>query len=80
NNNIYTENIVAEDDCVFFLPRAKARQTAEASMAREAKEARSRAAFQEGELGLDRYGLRETLERLGVTYRSYEEYITGDAS
>ncbi|WP_405637837.1 4-carboxy-4-hydroxy-2-oxoadipate aldolase/oxaloacetate decarboxylase [Streptomyces sp. NBC_00056] len=72
--------IVADDDGVVVVPRAKARQTAEASMAREAKEARSRAAFQEGQLGLDRYGLRETLERLGVTYQSYEEYRAGGAS
>jgi 4-hydroxy-4-methyl-2-oxoglutarate aldolase len=46
----------------------------EASSAREAKEATSRAAFLDGQLGLDRYGLRDTLKRLGVEYRTYEEY------
>lgn len=66
--------ILADDDGVVVVPRERARATIEASEAREAKEARSRAAFLDGELGLDRYGLRETLKKLGVTYRSYEEY------
>ncbi|WP_316745006.1 4-carboxy-4-hydroxy-2-oxoadipate aldolase/oxaloacetate decarboxylase [Streptomyces sp. MK7] len=65
--------IVADDDGVVVVPRERARDTAEASEARERKEAGARAAFLEGQLGLDRYGLRETLTRLGVTYRSYEE-------
>ncbi|CAL9368664.1 4-carboxy-4-hydroxy-2-oxoadipate aldolase/oxaloacetate decarboxylase [Streptomyces sp. Tu 3180] len=71
--------VLADDDGVVVVPREHARATAEASEAREAKEATSRAAFLEGELGLDRYGLRGTLERLGVVYRSYEEY-TGEGA
>ncbi|MFI5960636.1 4-carboxy-4-hydroxy-2-oxoadipate aldolase/oxaloacetate decarboxylase [Streptomyces asoensis] len=66
--------ILADDDGVVVVPRERARATVEASQVREAKEARSRAAFLEGELGLDRYGLRDTLKRLGVTYRTYDEY------
>ncbi|WP_328875230.1 4-carboxy-4-hydroxy-2-oxoadipate aldolase/oxaloacetate decarboxylase [Streptomyces sp. NBC_00287] len=66
--------ILADDDGVVVVPRERARETAEKSEAREAKEERSRAAFLDGQLGLDRYGLRETLVRLGVTYQSYEEY------
>ncbi|MEU0335645.1 4-carboxy-4-hydroxy-2-oxoadipate aldolase/oxaloacetate decarboxylase [Streptomyces sp. NPDC006193] len=65
--------IVADDDGVVVVPRERARDTAEASEARERKEAGARAAFLEGQLGLDRYGLRETLARLGVTCRPYEE-------
>ncbi|MFF3488546.1 4-carboxy-4-hydroxy-2-oxoadipate aldolase/oxaloacetate decarboxylase [Streptomyces sp. NPDC002701] len=65
--------IVADDDGVVVVPRERARETADASEARERKEVGARAAFLEGQLGLDRYGLRETLTRLGVTYRSYEE-------
>ncbi|MBT2414310.1 4-carboxy-4-hydroxy-2-oxoadipate aldolase/oxaloacetate decarboxylase [Streptomyces sp. ISL-12] len=73
--------IVADDDGVVVVPREKARRTAEASRAREDKEAATRAAFLEGQLGLDRYGLREKLVQLGVTYQSYEEYTRGgDAS
>ncbi|MGX1541877.1 4-carboxy-4-hydroxy-2-oxoadipate aldolase/oxaloacetate decarboxylase [Streptomyces adustus] len=71
--------ILADDDGVVVVPRERARATVEASEAREAKEARTRAAFLDGELGLDRYGLRETLVRLGVEYRSYEEY-TGEGA
>ncbi|WP_369255251.1 4-carboxy-4-hydroxy-2-oxoadipate aldolase/oxaloacetate decarboxylase [Streptomyces sp. R35] len=71
--------ILADDDGVVCVPRETARQTAEASEAREAKEAGARAAFIEGQLGLDRYGLRETLVRLGVTYQSYDEYVRDGA-
>ncbi|MGV9291520.1 4-carboxy-4-hydroxy-2-oxoadipate aldolase/oxaloacetate decarboxylase [Streptomyces sp. NPDC003719] len=70
--------IVADDDGVVVVPRERVRRTAEASEAREKKEAASRAAFVEGQLGLDRYGLREELERLGVTYRTYDEYTAGE--
>lgn len=66
--------ILADDDGVVVVPRERARETIESSEAREAKEAATRAAFVEGQLGLDRYGLRETLKRLGVEYRTYEEY------
>ncbi|MFI2644426.1 4-carboxy-4-hydroxy-2-oxoadipate aldolase/oxaloacetate decarboxylase [Streptomyces sp. NPDC018610] len=70
--------ILADDDGVVVVPRAAARRAAEAARAREDKEAASRAAFQDGQLGLDRYGLRETLARLGVTYRSYDAYERGE--
>ncbi|WP_405664145.1 4-carboxy-4-hydroxy-2-oxoadipate aldolase/oxaloacetate decarboxylase [Streptomyces sp. NBC_01166] len=66
--------IVADDDGVVAVPRERVRETAEASEAREAKEAKARAAFLEGQLGLDRYGLREKLETLGVRYTSYEDH------
>ncbi|MEU9390020.1 4-carboxy-4-hydroxy-2-oxoadipate aldolase/oxaloacetate decarboxylase [Streptomyces sp. NPDC048324] len=71
--------ILADDDGVVVVPRERAREAAERSAAREAKEAASRAAFLDGQLGLDRYGLRDTLKRLGVEYRTYEEYA-GDGS
>ncbi|MDT0433367.1 MULTISPECIES: 4-carboxy-4-hydroxy-2-oxoadipate aldolase/oxaloacetate decarboxylase [Streptomyces] len=63
--------IVADDDGVVVVPRERARETAERSRAREAKEAATREAFIGGQLGLDRYGLRETLERLDVSYQPY---------
>ena len=66
--------ILADDDGVVVVPRERARETAEKAEAREAKEAATRAAFLDGQLGLDRYGLRDTLKRLGVEYRTYEEY------
>ncbi|MEW2560900.1 4-carboxy-4-hydroxy-2-oxoadipate aldolase/oxaloacetate decarboxylase [Streptomyces griseorubiginosus] len=69
--------ILADDDGVVVVPRERARETAERAEAREAKEAATRAAFLDGQLGLDRYGLRETLKELGVEYRAYEEF-TGE--
>ncbi|MFJ9151166.1 4-carboxy-4-hydroxy-2-oxoadipate aldolase/oxaloacetate decarboxylase [Streptomyces sp. NPDC102270] len=66
--------ILADDDGVVVVPRGRVAETVEKAEAREAKEAATRAAFIEGQLGLDRYGLRETLQRLGVEYRTYEEY------
>ena len=66
--------ILADDDGVVVVPRERVGETAEKSEAREAKEAATRAAFIEGQLGLDRYGLRDTLKRLGVEYKTYEEY------
>ncbi|WP_416974759.1 4-carboxy-4-hydroxy-2-oxoadipate aldolase/oxaloacetate decarboxylase [Streptomyces sp. 4F14] len=70
--------ILADDDGVVVVPRRRAREVVAASEAREEKEARTRAAFLDGQLGLDRYGLREKLERLGVEYRTYEEYAAGE--
>ncbi|MGW3032084.1 4-carboxy-4-hydroxy-2-oxoadipate aldolase/oxaloacetate decarboxylase [Streptomyces sp. NPDC001178] len=67
--------ILADDDGVVVVPRERARETAEQAEAREAKEAATREAFLDGQLGLDRYGLRDTLKRLGVEYRTYEEYV-----
>ncbi|MFD9330526.1 4-carboxy-4-hydroxy-2-oxoadipate aldolase/oxaloacetate decarboxylase [Streptomyces sp. NPDC060065] len=71
--------ILADDDGVVCVPREQARRTVEASEARENKEAATRAAFIEGQLGLDRYGLRETLVRLGVTYQSYDDHVRDGA-
>ncbi|KUN77658.1 4-carboxy-4-hydroxy-2-oxoadipate aldolase/oxaloacetate decarboxylase [Streptomyces bungoensis] len=71
--------ILADDDGVVVVPRERARAAAEASEARETKEAASRAAFLEGQLGLDRYGLRERLAELGVTYTSYEDHVRDGA-
>lgn len=71
--------ILADDDGVVVVPRERAQEAVERSEAREAKEAATRAAFIDGQLGLDRYGLRDTLKRLGVEYKSYEEYA-GESS
>ena len=63
--------VLADDDGVVVVPRAEVAQVLEAARARLQKEEKSRSAFERGELGLDRYGLRGTLARLGVEYVKY---------
>ena len=66
--------IVGDDDGVVRVPRLAAEQALAAAQARVAKEQAAREAFAAGELGLDRYGLRERLPALGVEYLSYSDY------
>jgi 4-hydroxy-4-methyl-2-oxoglutarate aldolase len=61
--------IVADDDGVCVVPRIRANEVAEASAAREAKEAKARARLKAGELGLDIYDMRGKLAALGLEYR-----------
>ena len=65
--------IVADDDGVLVVPIDDAPAVAAAARAREASEQERRVRFQAGEIGLDVYGMRATLERLGVTYVDEEE-------
>ena len=67
--------IVADDDGVMVVPRADVPRALTASQARIDKEVASRAAFADGELGLDRYGLREKLPEFGIEYVSYEKWV-----
>jgi 4-hydroxy-4-methyl-2-oxoglutarate aldolase len=60
--------VIADDDGVCIVPRLKAAEVADASAAREAKEARSRERLRAGELGLDMYHMREKLARAGLIY------------
>ncbi len=66
--------ILADDDGVMRVRREDVQIGLEASRARLEKEAAAREAFARGQLGLDRYGLREKLETLGVRYLTAEEY------
>lgn len=60
--------IVADDDGIVVVPRERASAVAAAGLAREAKEARSRARYAEGELGLDLNAMRDRLAAKGLTY------------
>ncbi len=60
--------IIADDDGVCVVPQQNAGKVIEASKAREEKEARNRARFQSGEVGLDVYGMREKLAAKGLKY------------
>jgi 4-hydroxy-4-methyl-2-oxoglutarate aldolase len=70
--------VVADDDGVLVVPRAEVRRAMTAAQARVEKEAASRAAFQQGQLSLDRYGLRERLKEFGIEYVSYDEFGRGE--
>jgi 4-hydroxy-4-methyl-2-oxoglutarate aldolase len=60
--------IVGDDDGVVVVPAASAGEVAQASQAREEKEAATRARLKSGELGLDIYGMRDKLEAAGLAY------------
>jgi len=65
--------VVADDDGVTIVPRAIAAATLEASRARAAKELANRERYRDGELSIDRNGLRPVLEALGVEVVEHDE-------
>ena len=67
--------VLGDDDGVMVVPRADVPRALAAAQARIDKEAASRAAFQTGELGLDRYGLRAKLPDFGIEYVPYESWV-----
>lgn len=70
--------IVADDDGVVVVPREKASEIAVAAANRERREAGNRKRLASGELGLDIYGMRNTLAQTGLMYfddaASFERY------
>ncbi len=60
--------VVADNDGVVIVPRETAEETRRKSEERLAKEKISRDRLRNGELGLDFYGLREKLHRMGVEF------------
>lgn len=66
--------IVADDDGVLCVPRAEVASALVGAQARVDKEDATRKAFESGELGLDRYGLRERLPGMGIEYVAYQDW------
>lgn len=66
--------VVADADGVVVVARTAVGAAVAASRDRAAREEATRAALAAGELGLDRYGLRQLLDQLGVEYVPYAEY------
>jgi 4-hydroxy-4-methyl-2-oxoglutarate aldolase len=63
--------IVADDDGVVVVPRARAPAVAQAAVAREEREATVRARLSSGELGLDIYSMRARLAEKGLRYEPW---------
>jgi 4-hydroxy-4-methyl-2-oxoglutarate aldolase len=66
--------ILADDDGVMVLPRHTVGAALPAAAARAETERVARAAFRDGELSLDRNGLRAVLSSRGVEYVDYHVF------
>lgn len=66
--------VIADDDGVTVVPRLRVGGVLDAARKRAAQEEATREALRGGELGLDRYGLREVLAGLGVEYVTHDSY------
>lgn len=69
--------VVADDDGVTIVPRARAAATLEAATARAEKEAANCIRYRDGEISMDLNALRPVLAELGVTYMSQQDYGDG---
>jgi 4-hydroxy-4-methyl-2-oxoglutarate aldolase len=69
------DGVLADDDGVLVVGRSRVGAALAAAYARAEKEKVSRAAFRDGELGLDRYDLRAVLSQAGVEYLNHEAYL-----
>jgi 4-hydroxy-4-methyl-2-oxoglutarate aldolase len=71
--------IVADDDGVVCVPRARVAEVVERSQEREAREDEKRTELAAGVLGVDLYGLRERLAQLGVVYDDDDDPTSVDS-
>ena len=69
--------IVADDDGVVVVPRQALAAVVESAAQREAKEARVRSQYANGELGLDINDMRPRLTEKGLEYKDYDAEDSG---
>jgi 4-hydroxy-4-methyl-2-oxoglutarate aldolase len=72
--------VVADDDGVVIVPKLQAARVAAAAAARDAKEAGTRKRLAAGELGLDVYGMRDSLAKAGLKYFEDEAALLRERS
>jgi len=72
--------IVADDDGVVVVKRGDIGRALEKSLAREKKEQETTRKIEEGQLGVDFYGFREVLAKLGVKYYDTQDEAADAAS
>jgi 4-hydroxy-4-methyl-2-oxoglutarate aldolase len=72
--------VIADDDGVVIVPKMRAVKVAAAAAAREAKEAGTRQRLAAGELGLDLYGMRDSLAKAGLKYFEDEAALQRELS
>jgi 4-hydroxy-4-methyl-2-oxoglutarate aldolase len=72
--------VIGDDDGVVVVPKAHAARVAAAAATREEKEAVTRQRLASGELGLDVYGMRESLAKAGLKYFANEADYEGKAA
>jgi len=72
--------VVADDDGVVIVPKLQAARVAAAASARDAKEAGTRKRLAAGELGLDVYGMRDSLAKAGLKYFEDEAALLRERS
>jgi 4-hydroxy-4-methyl-2-oxoglutarate aldolase len=71
--------VVADDDGVVVVKRNEIGQALEKSLGREKKEQDTIRKIEEGQLGVDFYGFREVLSKLGVKYYDTLEAVSESA-
>jgi 4-hydroxy-4-methyl-2-oxoglutarate aldolase len=72
--------VIGDDDGVVVVPKAHAARVAAAAATREEKEAVTRQRLAASELGLDVYGMRESLNKAGLKYFADEAEFQGKST
>lgn len=72
--------VLADDDGVVVVPRARVAEVVEAARQREEKEASARSRYLSGEIALDVNNMRGLIDAAGIHYVEYDEWQEGRTS